>query len=142
MENEEIMFRSSTLKLRVGSNDNAVLSWNARTAKSVTLDVPHIGLLSLSKEGSYTISPNKTTTYTLTAKFDRGKEQVKHLTIEVLPEAKASFDVIEMQDSNGVHAELRWSISNAKEIKLNGESIPNSGFKKYLVTEKIKPTIE
>ena len=142
MDNEEIVFRSSTLKLRVGSEDTATLSWNVSTAKSVVLDVPGIGVLHLANYGQYSVQPKVSTTYKLTAKFDGSKEQVKHLTVEVLPEAKPSFDAIEIQDSNGVHAELRWSIANALETKLDGEPVQNSGFRKYLITDKITPTIE
>jgi hypothetical protein len=135
MDNQEIIFRSSALKLRLGFDDKATLSWNVQSAKSVVLDVPKIGVLSLSNHGEYIVQPKSTTIYKLVARFADGTEQTKHLKIEVLPESQASFDVIEIKDENGIHAELRWSVSNASEITLNGEKVNDSGFKKYLITE-------
>lgn len=142
MNNEEILFQTTTLKLRAGRNEKAVLSWNVHTSQNVTLDVPKVGILTLSNSGSYTVKPDVSTTYTLHAKFPNGQEQIKHLKIEVLPEAEASFDIIELQDENGTHAEIRWYIKNATEIKLDGEIVSNNGFRKFLVTQKITPTIE
>lgn len=142
MENQEIVFRSSSLKLRQGFDDKATLSWIVISAKSVELEVPQVGVLSLSNHGEYIVQPKATTQYKLVAKFPDGSEQVKHLSIEVLPPSQVSFDVVELKDENSVHAELRWNFTNATDIKLNGEKIKKSGFKKFLITERIKPTFE
>lgn len=142
MKNSEIIFRSSSLKLRKGSNEKAILFWNAESAKSIELHVPNIGVLSLSNKGEYVVQPQNTTQYKIVAKFRDGSEQVKHLKIEVLPEANATFDVEEKNDDNGAIAELRWSITNASQVTLNGEKVENKGWKKYLITKTTKFNFE
>lgn len=138
---KEILFRSSSIKLKKGYDENAILSWDIQGASAVTLDVPLVGLLTLSPKGEYKVQPKTTTTYTLSAVFPDGSTQTKHMKIEVLPYAQGSFDVKEIHDVNGVHAELRWFIKDALEVQIDGVLAPSSGFKKYLVTKTITPTI-
>lgn len=133
MANIEIILRSSRVKLKAGFNESAVISWNTNDAEVTTLNLPNTNPLSVGSTGQYTVSPEKTTTYWIEATFNNGEKQTKSITIEVLPQAVFSYDVIEHLDGDNVSAEITWSIKNANNISLDGHSIASSGYKSYLI---------
>lgn len=133
MANTEIILRSSTVKLKAGLNESATISWNTLNAKVTTLYIPNVNTLSVANTGQYTVTPNKTTTYSIEATFENGEKQTKSIVIEVLPQAVFSYDVKEHFDGENVSVELTWSIKYAKNISLDGLDIVSSGFKSYLI---------
>lgn len=133
MANTEIILRSSTVKLKAGLNESATISWNTLDAKVTTLYIPNINTLSVANTGQYTVTPDKTTTYSIEATFENGEKQTKNIVIEVLPQAAFSYDVKELLDGENVSAELTWSIKYAKNISLDGQNVASSGFKSYLI---------
>ena len=133
MANNEIILRSSRVKLKAGFNESAVISWNTNDAEVTTLNLPNTNPLSVGSTGQYTVSPEKTTTYWIEAIFSNGEKQTKSITIEVLPQAIFSFDVTEHLDGDNVSAEITWSIKHANNISLDGHGVASSGYKSYLV---------
>ena len=133
MASTEIILRSSTVKLKAGLNESATISWNTLDAKVTTLYIPNINTLSVANTGQYTVTPDKTTTYSIEATFENGEKQTKNIVIEVLPQAIFSYDVKENLDGENVSAELTWSIKYAKNISLDGLDVASSGFKSYLI---------
>lgn len=133
MANNEIILRSSRVKLKAGFNESAVISWNTNEAEVTTLNLPNTNPLSVGSTGQYTVSPEKTTTYWIEAIFSNGEKQTKSITIEVLPQAIFSFDVTEHLDGDNVSAEITWSIKHANNISLDGHGVASSGYKSYLV---------
>lgn len=133
MSKTEIILRTSSVKLKAGFYESAVISWNTHDAEITTLNLPCTPPLFVNTKGRYRVYPQKTTTYRIEAIFSNGEKQTKSITIEVLQQAVFSFDVIEHIDRDNISAEVTWSIKNASNITLDGQKVESSGFKSCLI---------
>lgn len=132
MARSEIILRSSSVKLKEGLNETAVISWDALDAKITTLSI-HNKTISVSNKGQYNVSPKVTTKYSIEAIFPNGEKQIKNIIIEVLPQAIFSYNIDERIDGENVLAELTWSLRKADRLTLNGADVALSGYREYLI---------
>jgi hypothetical protein len=79
------LFKATPSRIKAGERPR--INWSVSQAVTVNIQ-PEIGDVSLS--GSSTISPSETTTYTLTAKNEAGKEVVERTMVRVQPLAKST----------------------------------------------------
>ena len=133
MPNPEIVLRSTSIKLKEGLHESAVISWNSFNAEVTSLYIPGSKTLSVSNTGQYTVTPEKTSVYEIEARFPDGERATKRITIEVLPQAVFSYDIKEYLDGKNVTAELFWSVQKASSVSLDGQAVSPSGYKSYLV---------
>lgn len=142
MTNKEIIFRASSVKLREGRDEKSTLSWNATGASRVILELSVNNNISVANTGSYVVSPIVSSTYCIKATFPNGEQQVKHIKIDVFPEAELIYDVKETIDDQNLIAELTWKVYNAKSVKLNNQLVSSSGYTTQLVDRVITNTIQ
>jgi len=122
--------------------ESSTLSWNVSNATKVKID-HGIGVVALT--GSKEVSPNETTTYTLTASNDTG-QVTKKCKIKVklnLPEIR-QFKVTPNTINYGESAELYWYVRNATKVVIDhgiGE-VPATGPEENVIagTLKVSPT--
>jgi hypothetical protein len=105
----------------IGPGDSSKLSWEVSDATHVNIE-PAIGDVALT--GSRVISPVETTTYTLTATNDAGKDvdttTVKVLDVGVLPEKPEIkyFTASPREIKPDESATLSWSVSDATRVTI------------------------
>ena len=133
MPNPEIVLRSSSIKLKEGLHESAVISWNSFNAEVTSLYIPNSTALSVSKVGQYVVTPERTSVYEIEARFPDGTKTTKSITIEVLPQAVFTYDINEHLDGKNVSAELYWSVQNANAVALDGQDVQPSGYRSYLI---------
>ncbi len=133
MPNPEIVLRSSSVKLKEGLHESAVISWNSYNAEVTSLHIPNSIALSVSNVGQYVVTPERTSVYEIEARFPDGTRTTKSITIEVLPQAVFSYDIKEHLDGKNVSAELYWSVQKANAVALDGQAVQPSGYKSYLI---------
>ena len=122
----EIIFRSSTDKLRKQRRENATLSWEITNAQSARLIF--VGTDSeVPLHGSKTVSPTADTRYTIRCTaLDGQREFNQRLTIKIIPEAEFTFSANHRFSLPGVPVVLSWNVANATSVKLEGD-FPGTG---------------
>jgi len=106
--------------------ESALLSWAATLADTVTID-PGIGMVA--DNGSMTVSPTETTTYTLTATGPGGSVS-EQATVEVVTTPKVGLVVSDTEIDYGESLTLSWSAEGydtvfIKDGPVVSEELPN-----------------
>jgi len=111
-------------EIRVG--DTSILSWDVRNAGKVTLtNGGDGGSTEVQGTGSLTVSPTKTTVYTLTAFNASGESTIASVTVTVKPPLPGikSFQATPPEIGLGDSSTLSWSTESAARVTLtNGTS--------------------
>jgi len=106
----------------VEKGEKSNLSWNTSNAKEVFLNKE-----SVAQSGSQEVSPEKTTTYALIAKNEKGEEVKKDTTVGVIipppPPEILDFRATPSTIKKGDMSTLSWQTSNVKEIYINKERV-------------------
>lgn len=121
VEPPQISLKLSSNKLRKGKHESAHLKWEVRNAgTSVTLSA-NDEELSQKKSGEMTVSPEETTTYTLsTIGLDGNKVFKKSVRLFVAAESNISFAADKNYSYPGIPVVLSWEVKNAKSVELVG----------------------
>ena len=103
---------------QIQRGQSSTLSWSVGNADTVTIDQ---GIGSVDANGSVQVSPDDTTTYTITAQNAIGTVQDSITLIVDQPPAPVvdSFTVSPSLIDPGQTAELSWSVSNAATVSID-----------------------
>lgn len=116
-------------KLRAGKHENTLLSWNVRNARYAYLQIES-DFKQVPMQDTRLIMPTKTTVYTIKAiALDGIMEVFKSLMVEVCPESEVVFKSDKKFTFKDVPVTLLWETKNAKEVKLDGILVSNTGSK-------------
>lgn len=99
----------------VNQGQGTTLQWTVTGAASVTID--H-GIGSVPASGSVAVSPNATTTYTLTAIGDGGTT-VTTARVSVIPAPIISFTATAAPGGQPGSTTLAWNVSNADKVRID-----------------------
>ena len=109
----------------------AVISWSVANAETVTI-TPDVNTNNR-PEGSATVCPANTTTYTLTAtNATNGKQASASLTLTVtgpiaVMASITRFDAVPTNIAPGESSTLQWATQNAATVTLNGQTVAPNG---------------
>ncbi|MDW7773305.1 MAG: putative Ig domain-containing protein [Desulfobulbaceae bacterium] len=116
----------TAVPLSIMADESATLSWTSSDADTVRFDQ---GIGSAPLEGSLTVSPIETTTYTLTA-TGPGGSTTKSVTLTVsYPEPVVSFSATPLSITMGETVTLIWTTTDADSVVIEpgiGTVMPNS----------------
>lgn len=116
-------------KLRAGKHENTLLGWNVRNARYAYLQIES-DFKQVPMQDTRLIMPTKTTVYTIKAiALDGIMEVFKSLMVEVCPESEVVFKSDKKFTFKDVPVTLLWETKNAKEVKLDGILVSNTGSK-------------
>lgn len=117
----EISVTTNRDRLRLGKNEEVIISWNIKDASSALL--LHDGIEeSISLQGSMSFSPQITTTYKVIAIALDGNRRFEVIKrIEILPEADIFFAVSREYTLPGVPVQLSWNVLHGKSARLVGD---------------------
>lgn len=116
-------------KLRAGKHEKTLLSWTVRNAKEAFLLIESEARQILMQDKRL-VSPEKTTIYTIKALALDGMTDVsKSLKVEVCPESEVVFKSDKTFTYKDVPVTLSWKTKNAKEVKLDGMLVSDTGSK-------------
>ena len=109
----------------IGPGDSATLSWQTENAMAVHIE--GIGRVELS--GSMQVRPSQTATYILIAENEQGRHIRREATVAVRvnPPRILSFESDRQTIVKGGTANLRWRVSDAAEVNINGRRVQPSG---------------
>lgn len=118
-----VFFRASPSDISRG--ESATLSWQTEGAMAVHID--GIGRVELS--GSMPVRPSQTATYILIAENEQGQHIQKEATVAVRmnPPRILSFESDRQTILKGGTAILRWRVSDAAEVNIDGRPVQSSG---------------
>jgi hypothetical protein len=104
--------------------ESSTLRWQTENAQSV--HITGIGRVELS--GSVSVNPSETASYTLIAENEQGANVEKTLTVAVSarPPRILSFRTDRTAIERGESASLRWQVSEATEVSINGRAVRSS----------------
>jgi len=108
----------------------AVISWNVANAETITITP---GVTTNNRpEGSATVCPTTTTTYTLTGtNATNGKQATASLTLTVTPPTVMAsitrFEAVPTNIAPGESSTLQWATENAVTVTLNGQAVAPNG---------------
>ncbi|MGD0820289.1 MAG: PKD domain-containing protein [Desulfomonilia bacterium] len=110
----------------IASGRTALLLWSSIKASSITIDQ---GIGSVGTSGSYAISPNETTTYTITAFDGQGRTVTDQVTVTVFPQPQVNISAEPQVILKGQPATLSWTSTNADTLTLGpyGWNLENIG---------------
>ena len=97
--------------------ESAVLSWTSSIADMVSID-NGVGVQAPNTAGTYTVTPDVTTTYTITAANEFG-EATDSVTVTVHPLPTVSISTETPVICSGDSAELNWTSTNANTVIIN-----------------------
>ena len=114
-----VSFRASPTSISQGAS--STLSWQTENAQAV--HISGIGRVELT--GSMRVHPSETATYDLIAENEQGVNIEKTLTVAVVSSLPRilSFQVDRPTVNMGETAKLRWQVSDATEVSINGKSV-------------------
>lgn len=95
----------------------ATLTWTTSNASSVTI-TPDVGAVGTS--GSTTVSPGRTTTYTLTATGNSGSPVTSSTIITVTPRIPPTFNSNQASIQSGQSTTLSWNAPSATSVSVSG----------------------
>ncbi len=113
-----VRFAASPINIQAGQS--STLSWSTNGAGTVAI-TPGIG--SVAANGSTTVKPTQTTTYTLTATSPDGHSVTSPVTVTVGPGAVPQvvlFTANPTTISAGQSSQLCWQVANATSITITG----------------------
>jgi hypothetical protein len=118
-----VSFRASPSGITHGAS--STLSWQTENARSVHID--GIGRVELS--GSMRVRPSQTAAYTLIAENEQGANIKKEVTVAVSanPPRILSFETDHHTIKKGETSHLRWQVSDAAQVSINGKKVQSSG---------------
>jgi hypothetical protein len=133
---EEVRFLSCTAQpMNIMQGESATLFWAADNADEVTISG---GIGTVSASGTRTVTPDQTTTYTLTARNNRGGQATCTITVQVTQGQMARivrFTANPTQISAGQSSTLMWEVENATEVSISSVgNVQPSG------TQQVQPT--
>jgi hypothetical protein len=104
--------------------ESSTLRWQTENAQSV--HITGIGRVELS--GSVSVNPSETASYTLIAENEQGANVEKTLTVAVSarPPRILSFRTDRTTIERGESVSLRWQVSEATEVSINGRAVRSS----------------
>ncbi|GAA4375967.1 hypothetical protein [Nocardioides caricicola] len=105
----------SAAPVQVTAGQTSTLSWTTTGASSCTLSWNGISKPNLKPQGSYPVTPNTTTTYTLTAVGD-GTTRSEQITVYVPQVTILSFGASPGQVPQGGTSALSWLVNNADTV--------------------------
>ena len=123
----------------IQKGQSAKLNWTTQDATEVSIE-PEIGTVSPS--GARDVSPGKTTTYTITAKWSGGsKTSTTNITVEkppppVEPPRIVSFAPTDATIQEGQETRLKWETQNATSVSIS----PGIGKVEASGERPLKPT--
>jgi len=111
----------------LSSGGSSLLQWNVAGATDVSIDQ---GIGPIPSTGSKLVSPQNTTTYTLTAANAAGKTS-RTLTVAVNPPIQADLSVSPSSITYGQQAILTWNVTGADSVSIDQGigQVPASGNK-------------
>lgn len=116
-------------KLRAGKHEKTLLSWSVRNARHAYLQIES-DFKQVSMQDARLIMPTETTIYTIKAlALDGIMEVFKSISVEVCPESEVVFKSDKKFTFKDVPVTLLWETKNAKEVKLDGISVSDTGSK-------------
>lgn len=101
----------------INKGESATLSWNVTNALSISIDQ---GVGTVSASGSKAVTPDKDTTYTLTAQNSDGTVNKScGIAVSVKVPSIDSFNVSPASIYQGETATISWSVSNADKVEID-----------------------
>ena len=112
----------------IEQGESATLSWISKYTETLTIE-PEIG--TVEPNGSISISPIQTTTYTITATGSGGDASSQATVMVRPPKPRISFSAAPLEIENGEPATLTWSATNAEDASIDKGigTVPLSGSK-------------
>lgn len=115
----------------IQTGQSSVLAWNTTNATSVTLDGNPVSL-----NGTQTLSPTSTTTYTLVASNSAGSvTRTATVTVSAtpppVPMPTASLSANPTTITAGQSSTLSWTTTDATSVTMNGSPVAASGSQPY-----------
>ena len=112
----------------IAEGESATLSWTSEYAETLTIE-PGIG--SVEQNGSVTLSPIQTSTYTITATGSGGDASSQATVVVRPPKPTISFSAAPSEIEDGESATLTWSATNAEDASIDRGigTVPLSGSK-------------
>ena len=106
------------------AGQSSQIAWDVSDADTVTLNGSPVAL-----SGALSVAPSATTTYTLVASRPGCDAQQRQVTVEVAtPPAINSFSAAPDAIQQGQSASLRWNVSDAASVTIDGVPVnPSSG---------------
>jgi outer membrane protein OmpA-like peptidoglycan-associated protein len=126
-----VQFTASPLNISPGGT--STLTWSTLNAKSASIS----GIGPVSINGSTSVSPAATTTYTLTATGNDGTQVTSNVTVTVGggPPQIINFQATPAQVTAGGQSNLVWNVVNATSVNIS----PNVGTVGLTGTTPVKP---
>ena len=133
----EVTFSADPSSIELG--ESSTLSWTTTNADTATID-QEVGSVGLN--GSYVVSPQETTTYTLTA-TGLGGTATKNTTVNVYPSPTVNITADPKTIEIGSASTLTWSSTNADSVTIDQDigSVDFSGTVTVSPTETTAYTI-
>jgi len=97
---------------------SSTLNWSSAYASTITIDN---GIGTVAANGSKTVSPSVTTTYTITALHYSGYQIVARVMVEVIPVPQPTITLVADPDilSPGSSSKLSWASTNATSVAID-----------------------
>lgn len=127
-----ISFSTSTDKLRKGRNESAELFWHVENATEVILLENGAEIQRCADIGTFSVSPEETTTYSILARSESDETETAHVTVGVYDVA----EIIEFSTDKDyvlptVPFTIKWKVQNALLVKFEGEQVNPEGHKVF-----------
>jgi hypothetical protein len=125
-----IVARFTATPDRITRGSSTLLEWNVQGATTVTIS-PELG--TVQPIGSRTVTPNDTTTYTLTASANGVPDQRATVTVTVGAAVSnpsiVRFEATPTNITQGESSTLSWATSGATRVSISGvgDNLPTSG---------------
>ena len=100
----------------IEEGESAILSWTSEYAETLSIQ-PGIG--TVEQNGSVTVSPIQTTTYTITATGSGGDASSQATVVVRPPKPTISFAAAPSEIENGESATLTWNAANAEDASID-----------------------
>ena len=139
-----IVARFTATPSTIARGSSTLLEWNVQGASSVTIS-PDIG--TVQPIGSRTVTPNDTTTYTLTASANGVPNQTATVTVTVgalvSNPAVVRFEATPTNITQGESSTLSWATTNASRVSISGvgDNLPLNGSRVVNPTQTTTYTI-
>lgn len=127
---EIIIVRFTATPDRITRGGSSLLEWNVEGSTDITIS-PEIG--AVQRAGSRTVTPNDTTTYTLTARASGAPTQTSTVTVTVgalVSDPRiVRFEATPTNINSGESSTLSWTTEGATSVSISGvgTNLPTSG---------------
>jgi hypothetical protein len=113
----------------IAAGNSSTLTWSSTNAVSATLNGSAVAV-----NGSQSLTPSSTTTYTFVATAADKSTATSTATVTVVPAPTASISASPTSISSGGSSTLTWSSTNAVSATLNGAAVAVNG------SQSVSPT--